>query len=227
MKFLVDENIKSEGRELNFIEPGIHDNITLKEVKVDTSPNGNNFIAFTYEAEDGKRLTKTEWEPLGEGDEKLSKAKNQAKRIKHIMTKYMSEDATKVEVDLDNWTKYASTVKAKLDPVIGGTKLRLKATYDSKGYVSTPNYIPFIERMDTEATTLSISSIDKMTREEPDEEVPVKNPFESGNQPVGDADPQQSLSPSTKAYVERNDNSDIDKIRDELAKESSNNDLPF
>lgn len=222
MKFLVDETIQSEGRDLNFIEPGIHNNIQLKEIKVDTSPNGSNFIAFTFEAEDGKRLTKTEWEPLGEDDDKLKKAKNQAKRIKHIMKRFVPEEDTKIEVDLDNWTKYASTVKAKLDPAINGIKLRLKAVYDNKNYVSTPNYVPFVERMDVSPSTLSISSIDKMTREEPDEEVTVTNPLED----LPQASPKMNDSPSA-TYKERNDNSDIDQIRDAVAKENSGNDLPF
>lgn len=226
MKFLVDESIQSEGRDLNFIEPGIHDNIELVDVKVDTSPTGSNFIAFTYEAQDGKRLTKTEWEPLGEDDQKLAKAKNQAKRIKHIMTKFMPEEATKIEVDLDNWTKYASTVKAKLDPFIKGIKLKLKAVYDNKNYVSTPNYVPFLEVMGTDPSTLSISSIDKMTREEPDEEVPVTNPFDTNSDPVANTENKGGTIAEDTSYKARNDNSDLNEIREAVAKENSG-DLPF
>ena len=78
MKFLVDEKIQSETRAVNYIDVGIHDNVELTEIKVDTSPNGNNFMAFTFTAEDGRTLTKTEWEPTGNEDEAhLKKAQNQ------------------------------------------------------------------------------------------------------------------------------------------------------
>lgn len=218
MKFLVDDSIKSEGRELNFIDVGKHDNVELTEIKVDTSPNGNKFIAFTFLSEDDKRLTKTEWEPSGDDDVKLKKAQNQAKRIKHIMNKFMPDEQTVIEYDTDNFNKYASTVKAKLDPVIKGVKLRIKATYDNKNYVTLPNYVPFIERMDVEKSTLSIGSIDKMTREEADQEVPVVNPFESGtNDSNAEAVP----------YKERTDNSNLDNIIKDLDKTQGTADSPF
>jgi hypothetical protein len=114
----------------------------------------------------------------------MKKAQNQAKRIKHLMTKFMTEDQATVEYDTENWVKYASTVKAKLDATRLGVKLRTKAVYDNKNYVSWPNYVPFVERMDIETSTLEISSIDKMTKEEPDQEVTVANPLDFGNSTV-------------------------------------------
>lgn len=216
MKFLVDDSIQSEGRELNFIDVGIHDNVELTEIKVDVSPKGSNFIAFTFTSEDGKKLTKTEWEPLGDDEAKMKKGKNQAKRIKHIMARFVSAEQTVIEYDFDNWTKFASTVKAKLDPFIKGVKLRIKAVYDDKNYVSLPNYLDFIERMDVDKTKLSISSIDKMTREEADKEVPVTNLLEN-----------LSTTTNSVTYKERTDNSDITQIANALAAENTGDGLPF
>lgn len=185
MKLLVDEKIQSEREAVNYKDVGIHDNMELTEIKVDVSPKGNNFLAFTFSDPEGKTVSKTEWEPTGpEDDVLLKKVQNQAKRIKHIMTKYMSEDATKIEIDTDNWTKYASTVKAKLDPLIKGIKVRVKAVYDNQGYVALPNYVPFIERMDVEKTSLDITSFDKMTRDAPDRETQVSNPFDTSSTDV-------------------------------------------
>lgn len=179
MKFLVDESIQSEVRAVNYVDVGIHDNMELTEVKVDTSPKGNNFIAFTFTDPEGRLLTKTEWQPTGPEDDVLSKkVQNQAKRIKHIMTKYMQEDQTKIEYDTDQWVKYASTVKAKLDAVKAGVKVRIKAVYDNQNYVTLPNYTPFIERMDSEKSVLEILTIDKIQRDVPDSEVRVDNPLE-------------------------------------------------
>jgi hypothetical protein len=180
MQFLVDEKIQSEERAVNYIDVGIHDNLELTEIKVDTSPKGNHFIAFTFNDPEGRVLTKTEWQPTGpEDDVLLKKAKNQAKRIKHIMTKFLSEEQCKVEYDTDNWIKYASAVKAKLDPAKAGVKVRIKATYDYQNYVTLPNYTPFIERMDVEKSSLDILSIDKMTKDSPDTESKTENPFET------------------------------------------------
>lgn len=180
MKLLLDENIQSEVRSVNFMDVGIHSNVELTEVKVETSPKGNHFIAFTFTSPEGKVLTKTEWPPMDNGDDEnmLKKAQNQLKRIKHIMTKFLPEDQIKIEYDTDNWIKFASTVKAKLDPVMQGIKLRIKGVYDNNNYVTLPNYLPFIERMDVEKSELEILSIDKVTKDEPDQEVPVTNKLE-------------------------------------------------
>ena len=178
MKFLVDENIQSEKRAVNYVDVGIHENMELTEVKVDTSPKGNNFLAFTFTDPEGRVLTKTEWQPTGpEDDVLLKKAQNQTKRIKHIMTKFMSVEHTKIEYDTDQWVKYASTVKAKLDGVIKGVKVRIKGVYDNQIYVTLPNYTPFIERMDVEKTTLLIQSIDKLVKDVADTETTVSHPF--------------------------------------------------
>jgi len=176
MKFLVDEKIQSESRAVNYVDVGIHEDAELTEVKVDTSPNGNAFLAFTITSADGKTLTKTEWQPSGEDEILSKKARNQAKRVKHIMSKFVSEEDTKIEYDTDNWIKYASTVKAKLDPYITGIKIRIKAIYDNNNYVTLPNYVPFIERMDSPVDSeLEILSIDKVKREAADVETPVPN----------------------------------------------------
>ena len=195
MKFLVDEKIQSEARSVNFQDVGIHDNNKLTEIKIDVSPNGNNFLAFTFTDEKGRVLTKTEWQPTGpEDDVLMKKAQNQTKRIKHIMTKYLPEAETKIEYDTnEGWIKYASTVKAKLDPVIAGSLVRIKAIYGQKNYVTLPNYIPFIERMDVAETGLAIQSIDKLVKDTPDVETHVNDPFSSNTTGVVDPTITQAL----------------------------------
>ena len=185
--FIVDEKIESEDRKFNFIDFGIHENVMLTDILIDVSPTGKDYLGFTFTSEDGKQLTKTEWQPTIKEDQGhdvlISKIKNQAKRIKHIMARYMSEDETKVEYNYDNWVKYASAVKAKLDPVKGGSKMRIKATYDNKGYVSLPNYVPFIESMAIPAADSKLSILSNDRKERPqqggDVEVTTSNPFDT------------------------------------------------
>jgi len=185
--FIVDEKIESEDRKFNFIDFGIHDNITMTDISIEKSPTGKDYMSFTFTSEDGKVLNKTEWQPTIKEDQGhdvlLSKIKNQAKRIKHIMARYMSEDATKVTYNYDNWVTYAKEVKAKLDPVKGTSKMRIKAVYDNKGYVSLPNYVPFIESMaiPKSDSKLEILSNDKKERPQQtgDVEVATSNPFDT------------------------------------------------
>lgn len=183
--FLVDSNIESEGSTFNFIDAGIHEDISLSEIKVETSRNGNDFIAFTYTNKDGNKLVKTEWKPSIRGDQDndalISKCKNQAKRIKHLMTKFMSPTESTIEYDYNNWDKYIQAIKTKLDPVKDRTKLRIKAIYDNNDYVSLPNYIPFAEPMSVSKadSKLKILSSDKITKLSADRESFSDNPFES------------------------------------------------
>jgi len=197
MKFLVDESIQSEVRAVNYVDVGIHDNMELTEIKIDVSPKGNNYMVFTLVAPDGRVLTKTEWQPTGaEDDVLLKKVQNQAKRIKHIMTKFMAEEHTKIEYDSEQWVKYASTVKAKLDAVKKGVKIRIKAVYDNQNYVTLPNYTPFIERMDIEKTSLAIQTIDKITKDVPDTETRVTNSLDPVmNQALGSVTPPSTGDP--------------------------------
>ena len=183
--FIVDEKIESEDRKFNFIDSGIHENISLTEIKLEVSPTGKDFLALTFTSEDGKQLTKTEWQPTIKEDQGhdvlLSKIKNQVIRVKHIMSKYMSLEDTKVEYNYDNWIKYATAVKAKLDPVKGTSKMRIKATYDQKGYVTLPNYVPFIESMAIPASDTKLEMLSNDNKERPrsgDVEVKTSNPFE-------------------------------------------------
>ena len=182
--FIVDEKIETEGKKFNFIDAGIHENIMLTNLRIDVSPTNKDYLEFTFANEDGEELKKTEWQPtLREGDKPevlVNKCKNQASRVKHIMTRYLSEEQTQIEYNYDNWLTYAKAIKAKLDPVKGSTKVRIKAIYDDKGYVTLPNYKPFLESMaiPLSDTKLSIRSNEKMTKNSGDVEVKTTNPFE-------------------------------------------------
>lgn len=178
MKFNTSE-VQSEVSTVNFMDVGIHSDVELTDIKVETSIKGNSYISFTFTSADGEVLNKNEWQPTGEANDiLLGKMKNQAARIKHIMTKFLPEQACNLDYDSDNWLGYANSVKRLLDPVIKGVKVRIKAIYDNNNYVTLPNYRPFIERMDIVGDSkLSIRSIDKVKKDSPDKEVPSENPF--------------------------------------------------
>ena len=93
--YKVDKNVKSETRATNFLDVGIHEDVELVGVEYKVSPEGNNeFIVFHFE-KDGRKLSHTEWKPRDVDPEKLeNKQANQIKRVKHIVTKFISEDVS-------------------------------------------------------------------------------------------------------------------------------------
>ena len=45
----------------SYMDAGIHDNVTLKEVNVKKSPTGKDFLEIVFEDSEGKTATMTEW----------------------------------------------------------------------------------------------------------------------------------------------------------------------
>ena len=189
--YKVDKNVKSEARATNFLDVGIHEDVELVGVEYKVSPEGNNeFIVFHFE-KDGKKLSHTEWKPRDVDPDKLeNKQANQIKRIKHIVTKYISEDVFVFEAA--DFKGFCDSTITLLGTSYVGKQVRLKVVYSFNNYTSLPNYVPFIEKMDTpvEKTKLEILSIDKMTKTQADVEKPQSNPFNptNGTKP-GDKDP--------------------------------------
>ena len=176
----VNKNIDSEGRSANFVDVGIHEDVELKGVEYKTSPDaGNEFMVFHFEKE-GKTLSHTEWKPKDVDPEKLeNKTNNQIKRVKHIVTKFISEEMY-VFTATDFKSFCLNTIKLLGDSYVG-KKVRIKVVYSFNNYTSLPNYVPFIEKMEVpkDQSKLEILSIDKMTKERADVEPTVQqNPFE-------------------------------------------------
>jgi hypothetical protein len=153
----------------NYFSVGIHQNVALKDVTLETASNGNPYLKFHFEGEKGEQVAHTEWpiDPSKENAEK--KIKNFLIRIKHICTKFVPEDA--VNINAADFEGFANQVIALLKPNLNKTKVRLKLIYNYKNYVSVPAYVPFIESMavSEEKTRLKIDpNFDKMEKEEGD-----------------------------------------------------------
>lgn len=176
--YKVDTTIDSEARGTNFIDVGIHENVTLTNVEYKVSQEGNEFMVFTFNKDD-KVLSHTEWKPRDEDLEKLeNKRKNQIKRVKHIVTKFIPEE--KYVFDATDFKSFCENTIALLGKSYEGKLVRIKVVYAYNNYTSLPNYVPFIESMDIpfDKTRLEIQSIDKVVKDKPDAEVTSENPFE-------------------------------------------------
>lgn len=212
MSYIVNKSVNSEARQANFIDIGIHDNVELKSIEYKMSPNNNPFLVLTFE-KDGKILTHTEYEPKDkDGNILENKRANQIKRLKHIATKFVTEDEFTIEAA--TFEAFCNSVIRILKGKFEGKKVRIKVVYSDKNFTSLPKYVPFIERMDVEKSTLEILSIDKMTKDSPDKTVGVTNPY------------KLDLTPITAETIA----AEVNQINQELqalVTSDSINDLPF
>ena len=179
VNYNITKDFESESTGTNFMDVGIHENVELKRVVYDVTEKGNKFLAFYFQNETGEELSHTEWEPKDEDPEKhQSKTLNQAKRVHHIVTKFISKED--FVITANTFEQFAKEVMTKLGNKFVGKKVRIKVIYSWNNYTSLPKYTPFIESMEIlkEKSKLKISSTDKMVKDKSDKEsLTVVNPF--------------------------------------------------
>lgn len=178
-----------------YMNAGINDNVTLKEVNVLKSPNGRDYIEIIFEDANGAIASLTEWKNEKnmwiKTDEELQRRDNQQfGRMLQILKCYFE---TIEDVELNTFVDMITWVKSKLDTVISGKKLlRLKTTYDNKGFIRVSTYGIFVEPMDIEETQIVLTGRDKTTRPE------IKVDDEKSTDPLGNATPDNTIAEDKK-----------------------------
>ena len=178
-----------------YMNAGINDNVTLKEVNVLKSPNGRDYIEIIFEDADGAIASLTEWKNEKnmwiKTDEELQRRDNQQfGRMLQVLKCYFE---TIEDVELNTFVDMITWVKSKLDTVISGKKLlRLKTTYDNKGFIRVSTYGIFVEPMDVEETQIVLTGRDKTTRPE------IKVDDEKSTDPLGNATPDNTIAEDKK-----------------------------
>ena len=158
--------VNNEEFNSNFLPVGINDNVMLKEVNVEKSPNGKDFIRVTFENEAGQTAEFTEWKNEKnmwiKTDEDLQNRDNmQFGRILQLINCY----TTAPDVELNSFADMINWVKATLTPFIPTKKkLRLKVIYDKKGYTQVSKNGTYVEPMDTENSQIKIFKRDLLER---------------------------------------------------------------
>ena len=164
--------------ESNYMPVGINENITLKEVNVNKTPNGRDFLEIIFQNEQGQTATMTEWKNEKnmwiKTDEDLQKRDDQQfGRILQVI------DAVKGGhndfegssfVEMITWTK--SCLEDGNDYLV-----RLKVTYDKNGYTQVSKNGIFIEPMSVEESQIKLWKNDLLER-------PVKADVEKPNDPL-------------------------------------------
>lgn len=151
----------------NYMPVGINENVTLKEVNCNKSPQGLDFLEIVFENENGQTATMTEWKNTKglyiKTDEDLQKRDNaQFGRICQIIDCYYPQ---RPDAELQTFKEMIDWVKQMLDPIIATKKkLRLKVNYDKKGYTRVSSYGIFVEDMSNTDSQIKLFKNDLMER---------------------------------------------------------------
>ena len=168
--------VNNEEINSNYMPVGINDDVMLKSVAVEKSPQGKDFLRVTFENGAGQTAEFTEWKNEKnmwiKTDEDLQNRDNiQFGRILQLINSF----TTAPDVELNSFTDMINWVKTTLDPFIPtNKKLRLKVIYDKKGYTQVSKYGTYVEPMDVKESQIKLFKNDLLERPvKADEEKPA------------------------------------------------------
>ena len=132
----------------SYMPVGINTQVTLKEVNVNKSPQGRDFLEIIFENQEGQTATMTEWKNEKnmwiKTDEDLQRRDDaQFGRILQVIDAVNGEHSDfegSSFAEMINWVK--STLTAP-----NSRLLRLKVIYDNKGYTKVSSNGIFVEPM--------------------------------------------------------------------------------
>ena len=168
--------VNNEEFNSNYMPVGINNDVMLKSVAVEKSPQGKDFLRVTFENGAGQTAEFTEWKNEKnmwiKTDEDLQNRDNiQFGRILQLINSF----TTAPDVELNSFTDMINWVKTTLDPFIPtNKKLRLKVIYDKKGYTQVSKYGTYVEPMDVKESQIKLFKNDLLERPvKADEEKPA------------------------------------------------------
>lgn len=158
--------INNEEFNSNYIPVGINDNITLKEVSVEKSSQGKDFLHVTFENEAGQTAEFTEWKNeknmwIKTDADLQNKDNQQFGRIIQLINCF----TTTPDVEINSFDEMIKWVKGILDPFIKDKKkLRLKVIYNKNGYTQVSKYGTYVEPMDVTESQIKLFKNDLLER---------------------------------------------------------------
>lgn len=153
----------------SYMPVGINENVTLKEVNVNKTSQGRDFLEIVFENEQGQTATMTEWKNEKnmwiKTDEELQQRDNQQfGRILQVIYCYYPEEQVNFEgssfIEMINWVKqtFDAVTEKKAYP------LRLKVVYDKKGFTKVSSLGTFVEPMSIEQSQIKLWKNDLLER---------------------------------------------------------------
>ena len=169
----------------SYMPVGINENVTLKEVNVNKTPQGRDFLEIIFENEQGQTATMTEWKNEKNmwivTDEDLQRRDNQQfGRILQVI------DAVKGGhndfegssfVEMINWVKNCLSDGEN-------NSVRLKVVYDKKGFTKVSTLGTFVEPMSVTESQIKLWKNDLLERPIVADKEPVADPLSVVAAPV-------------------------------------------
>ena len=177
----------------SYMPVGINENITLKEVNVNKTPQGRDFLEIIFENENGQTATMTEWKNEKnmwiKTDEDLQKRDDQ--QFGRILQVIDAAIGTHPEFEGNSFTEMINWAKTVLsfEPVDENKqpyvkKLRLKVVYDKKGYTKVSSLGIFVEPMSVEESQIKLWKNDLLERPVVADREPAADPLSITAAPV-------------------------------------------
>ena len=171
----------------SYMPVGINENITLKEVNVNKTPQGRDFLEIIFENEQGQTATMTEWKNEKnmwiKTDEDLQQRDNQQfGRILQIVDCFglRPEFEGSSFVEMINWVKNLLDIYKSQN----NAKLRLKVVYDKKGFTKVSSLGTFVEPMSVEESQIKLWKNDLLERPVVADKEPAADPLSITTAPV-------------------------------------------
>ena len=164
----------------NYMPVGINNNVTLKEVNVNKTTNGRDFLEIVFSNKDDQTASMTFWKNEKnmwiKTDEDLQHKDDQ--QFGQIMQLIDSFYETRPEAEINSFLEMINWVKEKLTPMIDTKKdLRIKVVYDSKGYTKVSTLGIFVEPMTVTESQIKIFKKDLLERPVVADQEPATDPL--------------------------------------------------
>lgn len=176
----------------SYMPVGINENVTLKEVNVNKTPQGRDFLEIIFENEQGQTATMTEWKNEKnmwiKTDEDLQRRDNQ--QFGRILQVIDAATGSHIDFEGSSFAEMINWVKAQLEPAINPANIRqdmrLKVVYDKNGYTQVSKNGIFVEPMNIEESQIKLWKNDLLERPvQPDkEDDPLGSPNIGASTPV-------------------------------------------
>lgn len=183
----------------SYMPVGINENVTLKEVNVNKTPQGRDFLEIIFENENGQTATMTEWKNEKNmwivTDEDLQRRDNQQfGRILQVI------DAVKGghnDFEGSSFVEMINWVKSCLNDG-DSNSLRLKVVYDKKGFTKVSSLGIFVEPMSVTESQIKLWKNDLLER-------PIQADVEKPVDPLAGQDISDFSTPVTETNTGADD----------------------
>ena len=170
----------------SYMPVGINENVTLKEVNVNKTPQGRDFLEIVFENSDGQTATMTEWKNEKnmwiKTDEELQQRDNQ--QFGRILQVIDSVNGSHNEFEGSSFIEMINWVKTQLETVQLATPLRLKVVYDKKGFTKVSSLGAFVEPMSVTESQIKLWKNDLLERPIVADNEPAADPLTMTSAPV-------------------------------------------